>query len=126
MPLGFHITVYRQQNAATAPASFEDPQGAALAVWQTGPGGLGWLDQLVSQGQAICLGGSGYPVQYTAKAQYIIPNLRDGPPQAKLVWSSDPGDVLLSNCHGKTVKFPAVMDACLPEEWLIIDAWDES
>ena len=126
MPLGWHISVYRQQNDGTAPAAFGAPHGARLAVWQTGPGGLRWLDELVKQQKAIGLGGNGYPMEYTAQASHIIPQLRGEPPEAKAVWSLDAGDTILPGWHGKTTKDGQSMEACQPDEWLLIQAWDES
>jgi len=127
MPLGWHISVYRQQNEGLAPASFGATHGARLAVWQTGLWGLEWLDELVAQKKAIDLGSNGgYPSEYTAQAAEIIPRIRDNPPEAKAVWSSGAGDILLPGWAGKTTKDLAVMDDCRPDEWLIIQAWDES
>ena len=91
MPLGWHISVYRQQNDGSSPASFGAGQGPRLAVWQTGLDGLRWLDDLVKQKNAIDLGGNGYPIEYTAMAGHIIPRIRDDPPEAKAVWSFDAG-----------------------------------
>ena len=126
MPLGWNIGVYRQQTDGSSPASFGAPQGARLAVWQTGLGGLDWLDALAKQEKAIDLGGNGYPMEYTAQARHIIPHIRGEPPEAKAVWSIDPGDKVTEEWCGKTTKDPEAMDACRPDEWLIIQAWDES
>jgi hypothetical protein len=126
MPLGWNIGVYRQQNDGSTPASFGAPAGTRLAVWQTGLGGLNWLDDLVSQKKAVSLGGNGYPVEYTAMAGYIIPRLRDDPPGAKGVWTFDEGDVLLPGWLGQTTKDIQAMNACRSDEWLLIQAWDES
>ena len=126
MPLGWHISVYRQQNDGSSPASFGAGHGARLAVWQTGLGGLDWLDDLVKQQNAIDLGGNGYPIEYTAMAAHIIPRIRDEPPEAKAVWSFDAGDIITPQWLGKTTRDPQTMAACRPDEWLIIRAWDES
>ncbi len=126
MPLGWHISVYRQQNDGTAPPTFGAPQGARLAVWQTGLGGLRWLDDLVKQHKAIDLGGNGYPVEYTAQASEIIPHLREEPPGAKAAWSTDAGDILLPWWDGRTSRDREAIDACRPDEWLLMQAWDES
>lgn len=126
MSLGWLISVYRQQNDGTAPASFGAPQGARLAVWQAGLDGLNWLDDLVKHQGAIDLGGDGYPLEYTAMAVHIIPRLRVEPPEARSVWTYHPGDIITEKWLGKTTKDAAAMDACRPDEWLIIEAWDES
>ena len=126
MPLGWHISVYRQQNDGSVPASFGAAHGTRLAVWQTGLGGLDWLDRLVKQQKAIDLGGNGYPNEYTAMAAHIVPRLRGDPPEAKAVWTFDEGDIITPEWLGKTSKDPETMNACRPDEWLLIQAWDES
>jgi hypothetical protein len=126
MPLGWHISVYRQQSDGTTPAAFGAPHGTRLAVWQAGLHGLKWLDELVEQGKAIDLGGNGYPMEYTATAAHIVPNLRGEPPEARAVWTHDPGDFLTEKWLGKTTRDPAAMDSCRPDEWLLVQAWDES
>jgi hypothetical protein len=126
MPLGWHISIYRQQSDGAAPAAFGTAHGTRLAVWQTGLGGLDWIVDLVKQQKAIALGGNGYPTEYTAMATHLLARIREGPPDANAVWSFDPGDVLLPGWLGKTTKDLAAMDACRPDEWLLIQAWDES
>ena len=126
MPEGWHISVYRTQNDGSFPASFRAAHGARLAVWQTGPFGLDWLDDLVKQQKAIDLGGNGYPREYTAMAAHIIPQLRGEPPGAQAFWRVDTGDVITAEWEGKTTKDSETIAACRPEEWLLIQAWDES
>ncbi len=91
MPLGWNISVYRQQNGGMTPASAGAPHGARLAVWQAGLGGLDWLNDLVTHQKAISLGGNGYPIEYTATADHILPRLRAEPPGAKARWTFDEG-----------------------------------
>ena len=88
MPLGWLISVYRQQNEGSGPAPFGAPQGTRLAVWQTGLGGLDWINELVKKQKAIDLGGNGYPREYTATAADVVTRLLDGPPEAKAAWTS--------------------------------------
>jgi hypothetical protein len=126
MPFGWNINVHRQQTDGSAPAAFGAPQGTQLAVWQTGLGGRDWLDELVKLQKAIYLGGNGYPVEYTAMAIHLVPRLRGGPPLATLAWTFDKGDIIVPGWEGKTTKDLVAMDACRPDEWLIIQAWDES
>ncbi len=126
MPLGWNISVCRQDNDGSTPASFGGAHGTQLAVWQTGLDGLDWLDDLVKQQKAINLGGNGYPMEYTAVAVHIIPRLRGDPPGAKAVWTFDAGDIILPGWLGKTTTDTGAMDACRSDEWLLIQAWDES
>ena len=96
-------------------------------MWQTGLRGLDWLDDLVKEQKAIDLGGNcGYPNEYTAMAAHILPKLRGRPPKARPVWASGVEDVITPQWHGRTTKDGHAMAACRPDEWLIIQAWDES
>ncbi|MEO8563733.1 MAG: hypothetical protein ABI601_16765 [bacterium] len=95
-------------------------------MWQTGLAGLRWLDELVNEQKAIALGGNGYPLEYTAMATHVIPRLRGGPPKAIAKWTFDAGDNITEKWLGKTTMDSTAMDACRPNEWLIVQAWDES
>lgn len=124
--LGWNIAIYRQENNEITPATFESPVGQRLAIWQTGLGGLDWIEGLVKEGKVTNLGGNGYPLRYTATVKNILPIIMSGPPSAKTTWSSDEGDVLLSNWEGKTVLDRPGIKKCNPDEWLLIEAFDES
>lgn len=124
--LGWNISVYKQQNDGATPASFGDAHGTCLAVWQTGLGGLDWINDLVKQQKAIDLGGNGYPLEFTVMTAHLKTQLLEGPPGAKALWTFDPGDILLPGWLGKTIKDLEALDACRPDEWLLIQAWDES
>ena len=126
MPLGWHISVYRQQNDGSSPASFGAGQGPRLAVWQTGLDGLRWLDDLVKQKNAIDLGGNGYPIEYTAMAATSFREFATTLLKRRRFGASTPEDIIMPQWLGKTTKDPQTMDACRPDEWLIIRAWDES
>ena len=80
--LGFHVSVYRLRDGGGAPPTFESLEGLRVAVWQTDHKGLGSLNHLVTAGEAIDLGGMGYPFRYAARAEHILPRLAMGPPRA--------------------------------------------
>ena len=124
--LGWHISVYRQTNDGLGPATAESATGARLAVWQTGLGGLDWIEDLVKAGNAIDLGGNGYPVRYTALAKSLIPQISEDPPGARMTWACGKDDILTDKWEGKTVIDRGVIQACSPDEWLLVEAWDES
>lgn len=124
--LGWYISVFRQVDGGTSPARAGAEEGARLAVWQADVGGLRWLDALVEAGAAINLSGNGYPSYYTAQAEHLIPQIIDGPPSARDTWAYGPNDIITSKWEGKTVIDQAVIDDCRPDEWLLVEVWDES
>lgn len=123
--LGWFVSVYRQPNGGISPAGMTSPMGAQLAVWQTGLYGLAWLDTMVTQGSVIVLGGDGYPTRYTAHAQDLIPYLLN-PPEANEPWIVDGDSILLPGWKGKTTIQQTEINRCRPEEWLLVEIWDES
>ena len=124
--LGWNIGIYRQDDGGTSPAKFPTPYSSRIAIWQTGLGGLDWLDKLVKTGKAIDLGGNGYPRRYTATAENLIAEITDSPPEANDNWVCGPDDIIGDGWEGKTVIDRAEVSRCRQGEWLIIEAWDES
>ena len=124
--LGWHISVYRLLDGGRAPAAADSPEGTQLAVWQTGLGGLDWLDELVKAGKAIDLGVQGLCGRYTATAAELLPRVAEGPPHAKPIWSAGPYDILTDRWEGRTVIDQTAVAKCRPDEWLLVEAWDES
>ena len=124
--LGWNISVYRQDRDGSSPATAESVAGARLAVWQTGSEGLDWITELVKTGKVKSLGGDGYPFWYTATAENIIPQIIDEPPMAKRVWVYGVNDIITEQWEGQTVIDSMRAAACRPDEWLLIEAWDES
>ena len=105
---------------------FDSQYGDSLAVWQTGLRGREWLDDLVQKLHAVDLGGNGYPSRYSAMAMEVIPIVLPKPPFAHDVWYHDPGDILTERWHGKTFMDHEGLANCAPEEWLLIEVWNES
>ena len=100
-------------------------RGDRIAVWQSGIAGLRWIDEIVGLGAAIAVSSGGYPSVFYAKALDVLPRL-DSPPEARLTWHSDPGDILTEKWAGRTVVNQDAAAACFSDEWLLIEAWDES
>lgn len=121
--LGWHISVFRQANGGSAPARADSERGARVAVWQAGLWGLARFNDLVKVGQAIDLGGNGYPLWYTAQAEHLIPRIAGGLPEARSTWAAGPEDILTESWVGGT---EVATDDCRPDEWLLVEAWDES
>lgn len=89
-------------------------------------GGLQWLDDLVKAGRAIAITEGGYPTRYTATANHILPTLLGWPPQANDVWVRGPEDIIDESWEGTTVVNRVAIEKCKPDEWLLIETWDES
>jgi hypothetical protein len=124
--LGWHISVYRQTDDGSSPATAESAKGTRLAVWQTGLGGLDWVIDLVKAGKAIDLGGNGYPYEYTATAENLLSQIIDEPPGGRLIWETGADDIITEKWEGRTVIDHSAANACRPDEWLLVVAWDES
>lgn len=126
--LGWHISVYRQPDGGHSPATFESPEGARLAVWQTGLEGLDWLKDLTKQGKAVDLSGNGYPCRFTAQAQHLTTYIVGESLQANETWIIPEGSVIPNPeaYVGKTQIDHEHIQQCRTDEWLLIQAWDES
>lgn len=124
--LGWNIRIYRQDTGRDEPADWDTGFGDRVAVWQAGLWGLRWIDDLVEQGRAVDLKGNGYPMRYSARAADLIPVIEQGPPLANEVWIYGVNDILGPAWDGKTVFHEEVARRCDPDEWLLIEAWDES
>jgi hypothetical protein len=99
-------------------------RGVADGAW----GGLDWINELVVSARVRFLGGNGYPYLYAALAPDLLPIIMggQGPPGAREPWVYDPGDVLGPKWAGRTVVERQVAETCAPDEWLLVEAWDES
>lgn len=97
---GWHLTVYR-----TTPTG----EGEALATWRCGPHGLSWLQPLIERGDAqVITQNGGYPDRYRVRAgalQCRLPALLGG---ARVGADADG------------------LAQCSPEEWVVLEAWDEN
>jgi hypothetical protein len=118
--LGWDIYISRQRDGGSAPATFEAETGATLESWDSGMWGLRWAGDLTKAGEAIDLGGNGYPMRYTAQAK-VLRHSRAIP--LRQVWNQAP--VALAGASPPVPKKPSLFD-CPPDEWLVIETWDQS
>ncbi len=119
--------LYRKATDRSLPAAEDSPRDARLAVWQADVQGLRWLDELPSGECALLAVNGGYPTHYTARASAVVPLLRSGPPAARSVWQLDADSIVdPARWEGRTVVDEAAIAACSLDEWLLIEAWDES
>jgi len=124
--IGWSITIYKQAKGGDSPASFGEPTGAKLAVWQTGPWGLDWIKDLVEQNQVVDLGGNGYPFEYTARLERIRPTVLEGAPRTDEPGLIDLKDIPPGAWLRKTAIDREALLACDPGDWVLIQVWDQS
>lgn len=126
--IGFMIYLRRlcdDTQQATTRTKLRD--GQLLAQWQCNAYGLQWLRELEAHGQAIDLGGDGYPLRYTVQAKHVLPQITESePPYANPRWLHGEGDSVKGYEHRKTQRRDEAIAACPPDAWLLIEAWDES
>ncbi len=107
--VGWIVEVYKQQDGGAAPASFTTTKGKQLVSCFASVFGLDWLEELWKQKKLITLGGGGYPYRQTIKVGDIRKQLVDGPPEG---WRIE--------------KDLEALEACRPDEWLLVEVWDRS
>jgi hypothetical protein len=101
--LGYNISIYRQRNEGASPATADSAEGARLAVWQTGVGGLDWILTLEKEGKAIFLGGNGYPCRFTATTEHLMPEIIDVTRVSPGNWLLGEHDTVTKEWEGKNV-----------------------
>jgi len=109
--LGWEIQVCRQPDGGSSPATLDTPKGRMLAAWLIDAAGIIPFYEMAAEGEAIDLGGNGYPSRYTAQAKQLLPRLPN----------------LLSSAWElfTPIDEPATRE-CGGNEWLIVEAWDQS
>ena len=100
--------------------------GERLAIWQADVHGLDWIDELVKARRTLELSCNAYPATFVALARDLTPQILKGPPAARSVWTTGPEDIILPHWEGRTVVDAAAVAECSSNEWLVVQAWDES
>jgi hypothetical protein len=125
--LGWDVIVYKQADGGNSPANSESERGNSIAAWLTEMNGLNWLEALVKAGNAMDLGGNGYPLAFTATAEDLIPRFVQGPPLAlKTLYLCEALSALANRDSETTVTGLVESAGCRMGEWLLIHAWDQS
>jgi hypothetical protein len=65
-------------------------------------------------------------VRFTATAEYILPVILGMKTDTEITWVLGAGDIVTDQWDGRTVINRATAEKCPPNEWLIVEAWDES
>lgn len=124
--LGWGINIWRPIDPAGTPA--RKRQGFIGAWTVAGTSGLKWLDDLVSTGRAVSLGGDGYPLSYRIAASELAAAVGSGPPALGPQVGVIVGEDYIAR-SGAVTDFEIdwdVLNACPRNEELHIEAWDLS
>jgi hypothetical protein len=130
--IGWWIVVSTHSPEEHDRADPEARRAAVLAQWETGAGGIGWIERLTEAGKAAKLAGGGYPSRYTARAGDVLPLIQgDGiqPPRNGFwVFGIDEGEEYAQppGWMGKVEVHANRVAACPADQVLTIDAWDQS
>ena len=109
-----------------------DRKKSVLAEWETGVGGIRWLEKRGEAGKATKLRGDGYPNRYTSTADIVLPLLTGDAikPADDGIWvfGMDEGEEYAQppGWMGKVNLRPERIRTCPTDAALTIDAWDQS
>jgi hypothetical protein len=86
------------------------------------------MDNLVDAGQAIAISDNGYPSIFVARAEDVLRTISSPgePPKANRSWVAGPSDLIGSGWQGRATIDNQAVWKCLPDEGVIVVAWDES
>jgi hypothetical protein len=110
----------------TKSTSDSDDHKHNIVSWTTGTYGLSWIEDLVKEGNAVSLGGDGYPIRYLIKTKVLRSVLHKGfQAQDSLPVIGD--NYYLPSGYNSNIHISTELFAdCSDDEELVVTAWDLS
>lgn len=96
---------------------------ATLATWEAGLGGMDWIVALCKEGKAEQHSFNGYPNRFTVPAAEVLPILAQGIPETTQHNFRSKGPV---GWIGSIKIHQDRIAACVPEQILLVEVWDQS
>lgn len=121
--LGWEFFISRKGNSSTMRPN---ERGELLARWRASPGGTEWIDELVARGDAIGLGGNGYPIRYTVPVGVLAATLSKGLPKHEGPPTFGDDYFLPSGWTREVEINLSRLRSLDPQEVLEVEAWDQS
>ena len=118
--LGWEVYIRRKNESES-----NDPRDD-IAKWNTSVYGLYWIDDLVNTGDAINLGGNGYPNRYSIKAGLFRSILNKGIPSHNSRPIIGEDYYLPAGYNSPLQVNNDILNKCPDYEELIVTAWDLS
>ena len=124
--LGWWILISTHTPEERDASDSEAARAAVVAQWEVGPGGLDWIEGLVSRHLATKLKANGYPNRYTAAAGEVLAQLEGGPVENQGLGMKGKHYILPEHWRGAIKVDFARLTRCDRCQLLTIDAWDLS
>lgn len=98
-----------------------------LASWRCSMGGLDWIERLIEQGLATFESGNWHPTRYRSTAAVVLPLIGDErPPKHRGFEVVGDNYVVPAGWTGDFIRQAERIAACLPNDPVVIEAWDQS
>ncbi|MCL2579184.1 MAG: hypothetical protein FWE32_04040 [Oscillospiraceae bacterium] len=123
--LGWSFSVDHQKDS-TRPATAQEDEHDFIAFWQSHTYGLDWLDELVEQGNAICLSRVYYPSLYTLQLRHVLPVMAfRQPPHVRWLPRWENGKLIGRDRPQFTLIDKEIFTGD-PDRWVLITVFDLS
>ena len=129
--LGFKYCIYRQRENKEQPASIDSQHLFRVLSFETDLDGFSWVNLTTKNQSLLFLGGHGYPYRYTGQLRDLFSDIENVLSNCKTIrvatgkssnipeWMVSEQDVVTS------LSYKEALSQCDPNEWLLIEVWDQ-